>query len=276
MEKLRKIWNFWGRLKKLAIPMRAAFAGYFIILSVFPALLLLLTMVRFTGIEVESLAELVCSLLPGAFHTWAEELVYVTWQNATGAVAGVSAIFALWSASRGVYGLYTGLNAVYEVEESRGYLLTRLLCTVYALAFLVVLVLTLTLHVFGTGLMKLLLTVDNPVVIFLTDILNSRWIALPLVQAGVFTLMYWVLPNRKARLRDCLPGGIFSAVGWLVFSDLYSVYTQHFPAYANVYGSVYAIALCMVWLYCCMSILLYGGVLNRLLEEHRKKKYPAE
>ena len=61
--------------------------------------------------------------------------------------------------------------------------------------------------------------------------------------------------------------GILTSIGWMVFSDLFSIYVTHFSSYANIFGSVYAIALGMLWLYCCISILLYGGALNRYLKK---------
>ena len=64
---------------------------------------------------------------------------------------------------------------------------------------------------------------------------------------------------------DSLPGGVLASIGWMVFSDLYSIYVEKFSRYASIYGSVYTIALSLLWLYCCLNILFYGGVLNRLL-----------
>ena len=71
-----------------------------------------------------------------------------------------------------------------------------------------------------------------------------------------------VLPNKPNKLWDSFPGAVFSAIGWLGLSDLYSRYVENFSRYANIYGSVYAVALSMLWLYCCVSILFYGGALN--------------
>ena len=64
---------------------------------------------------------------------------------------------------------------------------------------------------------------------------------------------------------ESLPGGVLSSLGWLVFSDIYSIYVENFSKYSTIYGSVYGIAITMLWLYCCMSILFYGGALNRYL-----------
>ena len=109
-------------VRKMHIPQRAAYAAYFIVLSVFPALLLILSSLRYTGLSVEDLMEFLGGVLPRALMEGAEELVYSTYRNASGAMAGLSAVTALWSSSRGVYGLLTGLNAVYGVSENRGYI----------------------------------------------------------------------------------------------------------------------------------------------------------
>ena len=77
--------------------------------------------------------------------------------------------------------------------------------------------------------------------------------------------MFMALPNETYRFSQVFPGAVFAAVGWLTFSRLYSFYVENFSGYANVYGSVYAVALSMLWLYCCLSILFYGGVLNQYL-----------
>ena len=137
----------------------------------------------------------------------------------------------------------------------------------YALVFYAVILLTLGLHVFGNSLMNFLLGIDNPVVIFLLDFIDLRFFFLLFVQTALFTVMYMALPNKRNGFIKSLPGGILASIGWLVFSDIYSIYVENFSGYANIYGSVYAIAIAMLWLYCCLSILLYGGALNKYLTE---------
>ena len=250
---------------QMHIPLHAGYTAYFLILSVFPALLLVLSMLRYTGLQVEALIELLRDFLPEALMGAVEELVYSTYLHSNGAVVGVAAVTALWSASRGVYGLLQGLNAIYDVSENRSYFYTRAISVVYMFLFLLVLLLTLFLHVFGGTLLNMLTMVDNPVVIFLVDLIDFRFFLLLVLQSVIFTAMFMTLPNKRNRFLDSLPGGVLASLGWLVFSDLYSIYVENFSSYANIYGSVYAIALSMLWLYCCMSILFYGGALNRYL-----------
>ena len=253
-------------VKQMHIPLHAAYAAYFIVLAVFPALVLILSVLRYTGMEVRGLVELLDDILPSTMAEGAEELIYSTYRNSSGAMVGVSAVTALWSASRGIYGLLTGLNAVYSVSENRGYIYTRSISVVYTFVFILILLLTLVLHVFGNSIINLMRQVDNPVVIFFIDLIDLRFFLLLFLQSLVFTLMFMVLPNkRRSRFMESLPGGVLSSLGWLVFSDIYSIYVENFSKYSTIYGSVYGIAITMLWLYCCMSILFYGGALNRYL-----------
>ena len=258
----------WVREKQISL--HAAYAGYFIILAVFPALLMLLSLLRFAGLQVEVLVDMMGEILPPALMETVEGMVYSAWLHSTGTVLGLSALTALWSASRGVYGLLRGLNAVYDVWENRGYLYTRGISVIYTFLFGIVLILTLVLHVFGNAVFRWLSMVDNPVIIFLVDLVDVRFFLLLMLQSLIFTLMYMVLPNGRNGFGSSLPGGILSSVGWLVFSDLFSIYVEHFNRYSLIYGSVYALALGMLWLYCCLSILFYGGALNHWLSSRKK------
>lgn len=258
-------------IAELNIPFRAAYGAYFLILSAFPALLLVLNSLRYTALTVADLTAVLENVLPEALMDSVQELISSTYRSASSAVAGVSVLTLLWSSSKGVYGLLKGLNAVYGVEEDRGYAYTRGISVVYALLFLVVLVLTLVLHVFGNTLTNLLHGIENPVVMFLVDLIDLRSVLLLAVQVLLFTAIYMVLPNRRNGFWESLPGAAFSSVGWAVFSWAYSVYVTHFSKISNIYGSVYSVAVSMLWLYCCVSILFYGAALNKLLSGYRKK-----
>lgn len=258
----------WVREKQISL--HAAYAGYFIILAVFPALLMLLSLLRFAGLQVEVLVDMMGEILPPALMETVEGMVYSAWFHSTGTVLGLSALTALWSASRGIFGLLQGLNAVYDQGESRGYLYTRGISVIYTFLFGIVLILTLVLHVFGNAVFRWLSMVDNPVVMFLVDMVDARLFLLLMLQCLIFTLMYMVLPNGRNGFGSSLPGGILSSVGWLIFSDLFSFYVEHFNRYSLIYGSVYALALGMLWLYCCLSILFYGGALNHWLSSRKK------
>lgn len=268
--------HFAREISQVRVPLYAANASFFIVIAVFPALLLLVGVLQYTPFEVERLGELLEGLLPEPFLERAEELILMTYDNMTGATLGLSAFTALWSASRGMFGILTGLNAIYGVHEDRGYVYTRLISVVYTFALLVALVLTLALHVFGSSLLALLETSTAPFVRFLADVMDTRFLLLVLVQTAVFTAMFVALPNRRNRLRDSLPGAVLASVGWLVFSDLFSIYVEKYAGLTNVFGSVYALSLSMLWLYFCVSIVFYGGVFNVCLGRIRENRENME
>lgn len=247
------------------IELYAAGAGYFIVLSVFPLLVLILSLLRYTGLQVQTLTDLVSGFLPEALVPSAKRLIVSTYRNTSGAVVSLSLLTGLWSASRGIYGLLTGLNAIYSVEENRGYLYTRGISVVYTFLFLLMLLATLVLNVFGTTLLQWLPLNNLSLLQFLWDIVDWRFVLMLLLQTGLFTAMFMALPNRKTTFRQSLPGALLASVGWLVFSDLYSFYVENFSGYSNIFGSVYAVALSMLWLYFCISIVFYGGALNQYL-----------
>lgn len=276
---MKNKWNIFGRmapfiehLSRQRIGIHAAGAGYFIVLSVFPLLVLVLALLRYTGLQVETLTDLLSGFLPQALMPSARRLILSTYQNTSGAVISLSALTGLWSASRGIFGLLTGLNAIYEVQENRGYFYTRTISVLYTFLFLLMLLATLVLNVFGTTLLQKLHFENLTLLQFLWDLVDWRFVLMLLLQTGLFSAMFMALPNRRNTFRQSLPGAVLASAGWLIFSNLYSVYVRNFSGYANIYGSVYMVALSMLWLYFCISIVFYGGALNHYLQMKKNEK----
>ena len=235
----------------MSIPVYAGQACFFIVLSLFPGLVLALGILRHTSLEAADLMMLACGFLPDALEVYAWELIQGVYAHVPVGVVPVSALTALWSAGRGIWGLSRGLNAVAGMEESRSWLGHRLGCAAYTLLFLLALVLTMAILVFGLEVGGMGREVG--------------FLILSAGQTGLFCAMYMYLPSRRSGLWETLPGAMLSSVGWMGFTALFSLYVEYFSGYANVYGSVYAVALGMLWLYGCISIFFYGGVLNRFL-----------
>lgn len=262
MEKLKKLAAY---LSKQQVPLYAANASFFLILSIFPVLVILLALMRYTGMQVEIFTDLLAQVVPGALMPTVNRLVLSAYVNSSGTVLSLSAVAALWSASRGMHSFVTGLNGIYEVKENRGYFHTRLISMGYTFAFLIVLLLTLVLHMFGADLLRFL--EDLPIPAFLLNLLDLRVFVLLILQTALFCAMFVVLPNERNRLGESIPGALLAAIGWQVFTNVYSAYAQKFTAYASIYGSVYVVALGMLWLYFCICIVFYGGVLNKTLQK---------
>ncbi|MBR7179119.1 MAG: YihY/virulence factor BrkB family protein [Oscillospiraceae bacterium] len=268
---MRKKWmlrleNLFFTLNDLQIPVYAANACYFLAIAIFPGLLLVLASLRFTPLSATDLIRALEGILPSALLGAAESLIVSTYYNSSGAVVGISAVAALWSASRGVHGLLAGLNKVYGVLEDRSWFTTRLLSVVYTFVFLLLIIVTLVFQVFGESFADRFWLVPNPAVQFLVGLIDWRSVWLLTAQILLFALVYMVLPNRRNPFLLSLPGAALAALGWQGFSNIFSIYVDKMmTSYTNIYGSVYTVALGLLWMYCCMCIFLFGGLLNRLL-----------
>ena len=256
-------------LRPMQLPLHSAYTSFFLILSLFPALLLLLGLLRYTNFRVEDLMGFLEGWIPASLIPTAQMLVEASYAHSSGAVISVSVIAALWSASRGMLGIQKGLNAVFDFPARKGYWRRRCASMVYTAAFLLLLSLSLVLHVFGNALVDYLLMTTRPVWLVLLQLVDVRFLLLLTLQTALFGLMYAWLPAQRQTFRKSLPGALTSSLAWLIFSRLFSVYVTHFSNYSNIFGSIYALALGMLWLYFCIFIFFLGGLLNRVLQRRQ-------
>lgn len=252
-------------LSHLDVPVYAGNAVYFITLAVFPTVMLLLNLLSYTTLGTEALLSILETVIPDALMPSATRLLNSMFESSSGTLVSVSALTALWAASRGVYSILVGLNRIYGVHEDRSIFYTRFLSLVYTFLFLVVLVLSLALHVFGQTILATLPSSDNRALKLLVEVLSNRYLVLLALQTALFTAMFMFLPNRRNKLLPSVPGALFASLGWLLFSQFFSIYVNHFSNYATVYGSLSTMAIAMLWLYTCMAIVFYGGALNKYL-----------
>ena len=262
---IRLIRAFATKLRDDSISAFAAQAAFFIILSFFPFVMFLLTLLNYLPVSATDLQILSTDFFPesisGILHTIFSELI----EKSSGTVLSITVIAALWSASRGMLALVRGLNAVYQHKETRNYFLIRGVSMLYTLTFAALLIITLVLLVFGNQLYHFIVTS----VPFLGDlallILSLRSLVTMTVLTLFFLLMYLIIPNRKSHFFSELPGAVLTAGGWLGFSFLFSYYIDHIGTFSYTYGSLTALAVCMLWLYFCMYILFIGAEVNMIL-----------
>jgi membrane protein len=253
----------------MQISLHSAYTSFFLILSLFPFLLLFLGVLKYTTLEIADLMRIVEGWLPQNLLPIAGTLIEISYRHSSGAVVSISLLAALYSASRGMFGLRNGLNAVYPSSGKPGFLRRRSLSALYTLVSLLLLVLTLGAYLLGTAALDYLCMTTAPVVLTLVRLVDWKWLLLAFLQSLQFAFMYAWLPDQRNRLRQCWPGAVAASLGWLAYSGLFSMYMDHFSDYTNIYGSIYALALGMLWLYFCIMIFFYGGALNRYLRQRR-------
>lgn len=246
---------------KQHISAHAAGICFFLLLALFPMAILTCTVLRAVGLTA---ADLLCALrplLPSALYPLIKQLTEGFFAARSVGALSMAALLALWSASRGIYGIMRALNAVCRFEDRRGFLRRRLICLFYLILTLLALPAALLAHMMGY---TLLLRAGR-----LFPLLQhlGTFLVLVLIHTGI----YYAFPARKLRLRSCLIGSTFSALLWQLFTAVFSLYAQGAQSYSTFYGSLRFCALGLLWLYFCTMILLFGGCLSAEIH-HRLKK----
>ncbi len=252
-------------LRRAQIPVYAAGAAFFLVLSFLPLTTLLLAVLQYTVFRPEDVLALLSRIAPDEVLPLFARFLLRSYQTSGAAVISVSAIAAAWSASKGIYGMARGLNAVLELPETRGYMRVRLLCLGHMLLFVLGLVLTLLLHVFGQKLLSVLTEKGLPIARLASFLLEHLQLYSLVLLTALFCVLYLALPNRRQKLSAVFPGALGAAAAWLAFSALFSLYVNHFAKSFALYGSLAVMVLTMLWVYICVEIVFYGALLNRLI-----------
>lgn len=265
-EILKKIKNITDKIAEDHISAYAAQSAFFMMLSLVPILLLLMTLVRFTPITQADIMAAAYELFPKTVSSTIISIVNEVYSQ-TGTAISVSLLVALWSAGKGVLAISNGLNTIRGQMETRNYIFLRLRAAFYTVLFLLAIILSLVILGFGNSI-SLLVNQYAPVIQYIIDfVIEIRTIVMIIVLIVFSLSIYMFLPNRRRRLRSQLPGAIFTAFGWTLASFIFSVYMDIFKGFSNMYGSLTTIVIIMLWLYFCMYVMLLGGEINDLLEQ---------
>lgn len=243
----------------------SAQTAFFMFLSLIPLIMLLLSLLNQLGSDETEIANIANEFTPNTiksfFNTYLTEII----DDSKLSLTIVSALILLWSASKGVFAIIGGLNSVYEIKETRNYFVLRLNAMLYTIAFIFILLVALILLVFGGKFNDLLYSL-LPNMKGLVYILSSlRFIIMFIALVMFFTLMYKMLPNGKIDFKKQIPGAVISSAGWVAFSAIFFFFVENFSHYANIYGSLTAIIVFMLWMYFCMYILFLGAEINLIL-----------
>lgn len=261
-----KILNFINKLGEDHVGAYAAQSAFFLVLSLIPIILLLLTLVQFTPVTKADVMTVVYEFLPTSIRTSMISIINEVYNQST-AVIPLTALVVVWSAGRGTLAITNGLNCIYRQSETRNYIILRIRAAFYTVLLVIAIVLSLVLLGFGNSI-SLLVNEYVPVLRYVTDfIIEIRTITIICVLIVFSIVLYSFLPNNRRKMRNQLAGAVFTAFGWTLASFAISVYMDVFKGFSNMYGSMTTIVLIMLWLYFCMYILLIGGEINVLIEE---------
>ncbi len=252
------------KIKEDNIGAYAAQAALFLIMSIIPFLLVLISLIRYTPVSEALILTGIQLISPGYVSSTVVSIVDEVYHNA-GGILVFSLVIAVYSAAKTIQSLRYGLNKVYEIEETRNWFVLRLRAMAETLGLIIAILLLMILLMFGQSIQDMLVEYAPFVSVITEVILRLRFLILFFAMTGIFAVIYKEIPNRKASFRSQLVGSFGCSAAWYVFTFGVSIYINYFNGF-SFYGSMTSIVVLMFWLYIAMYIFLVCGAINSSFE----------
>ncbi len=244
---------------------------FYIILSIVPFLLLLMSLLKYLPIIPDNIITVMGSIIPMQIMPVITDIVNDVYNNSSITLVSLSTLIAVWSAGKGFTSIIKGLNTIYGTSRGNNWFISRILSTVYTVIFIISIIASLILLVFGQKIVNLIKIGFPTIGAVLSLIINNSNLLFPTALTLIFLIMYKFIPNRKTTILNELPGAILASAGWVLYSFFYSLYVNNSPNFSNMYGSLATLVFALIWLYFCMTIIFWGAEVNSFIGEWRSK-----
>jgi membrane protein len=252
---------------------RAAALTYFGVLALFPAMLVLVSVLGMLGKSTTNkVLDNLGTVAPGGVNSFLHSVV--TQVQGRAGVAGIAGIvglaLALWSASGYVAAFMRAANAIYEVDEGRPIWKTAPVRLITTLALVIMLLIAAAIVVLTGPIAK---QVGGAFGIGSTAVLIwdiAKWPVLIVIVSMMITLLYKATPNvKQPSFRWISAGGVLAVVVWIIASALFAVYVGFSGSYNKTYGSLATVIVFLVWLWISNIAILLGAEFNAEIQRER-------
>ena len=249
---------------------------YYAVLSIFPALLVLVSLVglfadpaRVTKVLTDTISEMGPSTAADTFKGPIESLT--SSRGTAGIMFIVGVASALWAASGYVSAFADACNTIYEVDEGRPFWKLKPLQLLVTFAVIVL-----------AAIVALALVLSGPIVGALGGALGlsdtvltlwrfAKWPAMLVLVLAIFGVLYYATPNAKVSgVRWITGGAILALVAWIGASILFALYVSNFGSYDKTYGTLGGVVVFLIWLWVTNMAILLGAEFNAETERAKQ------
>ncbi|MGY4689594.1 YihY/virulence factor BrkB family protein [Salibacterium sp. K-3] len=247
----------------------AAEQAFYYMLSLFPLLILFLSILPYFSVEGTEVIHFIETALPPQTSGMVKENVFNIIENKNTGLLTFGIIGTIWSASTGMNAFIKAMNQAFNVETPRAFWKTRFLSILLTLALLIVIILVFVLSVFGEMLLQAVtsyLPMKEQTEVLLQMV---RRLLSVLVMIALLCSLYYFGPYIRVPMKYVLPGAVTATVLWQVISAGFSFYVQQFGNYSATYGSLGGVIVLMLWLFLTGLSLVIGGEINAVLHQRK-------
>ncbi|WP_236895819.1 YihY/virulence factor BrkB family protein [Clostridium beijerinckii] len=243
--------------------------AYYLILSFFPFMLFLMTLAGFSSISSKQILGQLNVMLPRSVLELTQSTVVEIFDNQYTGLLGISILLTLWTASSAFKAIIKSINKAYNFKEERSFIKLSIISMLGILALAVTIILALTALVFGNVIGDYIKSI-NPFYEIILIIWNIfRYAFILAIMISIFICVYKFAPAKKLVWKEVIAGSIFSTVGWVLVSFVFSFYIDNFNNYSRFYGSLGAVFILMTWLFLISIIFILGVEINFVTSELR-------
>ncbi len=265
-------YSFVSKVKYDHVSSFAGHAALFLLMSLFPMAMYCISVFSYLQIDTARFTQYLMNIIPEGSMPLVNQILEEAYAGSTAMMQSFSIIVMLFCASKGVYAVIIGMNAVYGIRETRGTPLLYALAVSYVVIFFAVIGLMMVLIVLGNNIFNWLLQFVPGMAVFSNLFRYGKYLCM-IVLILFFLLIYMNVPNRRSKIRYEFFGSLFSAIAWLVYSWAFSFYISNFANYSVTYGSLATVVIFILWLYGTMNIIFVGAEMNVVLRKFAEYGY---
>ena len=266
------ITSFFKRIKENEVTARAAQLSYFLILSIFPFLIFLITLLEYTALTQQETLSQLSLLLPETAFVIVEEVINEITAADHVTLLSLGFLGTIWSASRGTYAIIQSINKAYDIDENRSFLQINTLSIAAVAALALMIFFSLALLIFGRVIGEAVFARFGLEQFFYFLWTYLRYLIPVLFVFIALCFLYKYAPSVSLSLRSVYPGAVIATTGWILTSQVFAYYVNNFGNFSRTYGSIGGIIVFLIWLYLSSVVVLSGGEINASSYRYIKKR----
>lgn len=259
-----------NEIKEDNVSSGAAALAFYMMLSIFPAMIAMLSFIPY--LPIPNLEQAIMEFLREAMPPQAAEMFSGTINDVMGQQRGglltFGVLLAIWSASNGLYAIMQQLNYTYDVKDSRSFIKVRAIALFLTVAFGVLVIGAFCLVIFGGVLQNWINSNFQGLPWLAAMFAGLRWIIILAALLLAFAMTYYFGPNVEQDFKYITPGSVFGVLLLVLGGLAFRFYVENFANYSAVYGSIGAVIILLFWLYLTGWVVLLGSEINALVEHH--------
>lgn len=243
----------------------AAQLAFYLLLALFPFLILLFSLLSFLPISADYVLDLIQPYAPEGSVQLIGENLYQVLDVTRGDLLSFSMAITVWLSAMGTNALIRTLNNAYRIKKARPLIRGIVVAMILTGVLVFGVIISLLLPIFGREIGEFVFLFFDLDASSLRGWEVFRWSLSFVLLFVVFACLYYAAPNERMRLGEILPGTIFAALGWQLASLGFSYYVE-VSDYSLIYGNLGTIVILMLWFYLSSLMILIGGEINAILK----------